>query len=421
MVNMLNTSSANGGEFQHPVLSVVMPVYNSAKHLAECLDSVCNQTYRYLEIICVDDGSTDGSARILDDYAGRDPRIVVFHRENEGPSSARNLALDHAHGTFVIGLDSDDVLLPNCYERALSYMTDEVDMVCFGVHVFGEDSRQVSRVANSKSLKIEKEELIPLTGEKDGIVTGYAWNKIFRRKIIEQYNIRYPEGVIWCEDVVFSQKYASVARNVYMLPEKLYRYRIHGASITGMARADNRANIMIFTPISMVYDWYHKRGIWDQYLPTVEHWANYVLWILKFIPRPHKLKAKIKFCCWVHQWGLSRYFPDNEVLQLYGDLGVIDVLQRYVEEIVKEAERARQASCQPFISEEENSFSFCYGLSRNLPIFVVKNSKDVKTGRKEVRVQLFGIVPFLLGKGSSNRMHWKLFYVIPVWRVEKLP
>ena len=95
-------------EMQDPLISVIIPVYNVAPYLREAVDSAINQTYRNLEIIMVDDGSTDGSGDICDEYASRDPRITVIHQKNCGSSSARNAGLDRATGEYIAFLDSDD-------------------------------------------------------------------------------------------------------------------------------------------------------------------------------------------------------------------------------------------------------------------------------------------------------------------------
>ena len=103
-------------ETKRPLVSVVMPVYNSEKYLKESLDSVLNQTYENLEVICVDDGSEDHSLDILNYYAKKDSRVRVYTQDNKGPSVARNKALDNAEGEYISFVDSDDFLQLNAYE-----------------------------------------------------------------------------------------------------------------------------------------------------------------------------------------------------------------------------------------------------------------------------------------------------------------
>ena len=121
-----------------PFLSIVVPVHNAKSRLSECLMSLLRQTYRPLEIICVDDGSEDNSLEILQKYALLDSRIKVIHQENAGVSAARNRGLDAATGEYVTFVDADDWVEPVAYEMAMSAFHQEVDMVCFGVVVDGE-------------------------------------------------------------------------------------------------------------------------------------------------------------------------------------------------------------------------------------------------------------------------------------------
>ena len=128
------------------LVSVIVPVYNTAPWLRKCLDSIINQTYRNLEIICVNDGSTDDSASILDEYAAKDARIKVIHQANAGVSVARNKGLDIAVGEYVSFVDSDDWLEPETYERALNRMSDDVDMVWYGTAVEGDITADYRKV-----------------------------------------------------------------------------------------------------------------------------------------------------------------------------------------------------------------------------------------------------------------------------------
>ena len=116
-----------------PKISVIIPVYKVEQYLPECLDSIINQTYKNLEIICIDDGSPDNSGKILDEYASKDNRIRVIHKENGGISSARNAGLDIATGDWISFVDSDDWLDINTYEKLLSSADEaNTDIVMFG-------------------------------------------------------------------------------------------------------------------------------------------------------------------------------------------------------------------------------------------------------------------------------------------------
>ena len=108
----------------HPLVSIIVPVYNAEKTLERCVDSILNQTYQEYELLLVDDGSTHSSAALCDGYAARDPRVRVFHKENAGVSNARNLALAQARGTYLQFLDSDDWITPEATASLVSSVED---------------------------------------------------------------------------------------------------------------------------------------------------------------------------------------------------------------------------------------------------------------------------------------------------------
>lgn len=113
-------------------ISIIVPVYNAESYLKRCLDSIINQTYKNIEIILIDDGSTDKSGMICDEYKSHDDRIIVIHKANSGVSSARNSGLDIAGGEYIAFIDSDDYVPKNYLEMLLNDMTDETEMVVCG-------------------------------------------------------------------------------------------------------------------------------------------------------------------------------------------------------------------------------------------------------------------------------------------------
>ena len=129
--------------FLMPQVSVIIPIYNSEKYLHECLDSVINQTYKDIEIILVDDGSTDKSSSICDEYAKKDERIKVFHTSNNGPSHARNIGIDNATGEYIVFQDSDDYIELNMIEDTVKEaLKSDSDLVISGHKTFFEEERK---------------------------------------------------------------------------------------------------------------------------------------------------------------------------------------------------------------------------------------------------------------------------------------
>lgn len=173
------------------MISVIVPVYNAEKYLEKCLDSIVRQTYDNLEIILVDDESSDKSGEICDSWGKKDNRIRVIHQKKAGAGAARNRALDLSTGDFVAFVDSDDYLSYRMYEILMSYFNDQTDIVeCEFVNVYGNNFRfeyNYSQKAKEYSTdEAMKEHIL------DRHFRQLIWNKLYRRKCIE--NIRFPEG-----------------------------------------------------------------------------------------------------------------------------------------------------------------------------------------------------------------------------------
>ena len=210
------------------MLSVIVPVYNCEKYLAECLDSIIAQTYTDIEIICVNDGSKDSSLDILNQYAQKDSRIIIVNKENGGLSSARNAGLKEAKGEYVAFVDGDDVLAPETYEQALQDI-ENVDVVCFGIKVFGvgcADRRQV----DNEYYKIKFSGIVDVSKSVLFSTDVSSCNKLFKMDIIKKYKITYPEGLRY-EDACFYWKYMSFVKKIKYINKYFYFYRRHNESI----------------------------------------------------------------------------------------------------------------------------------------------------------------------------------------------
>lgn len=220
------------------MLSVIIPVYNAAVFLPRCLESLIGQTYQNLEVICVDDGSSDNSLEILQQYADRDSRIKVIHQENAGVSAARNAGLDVATGEYVTFVDADDWLELDAYEKIVSHMREGVDLVCFGTIVEG-DSKEEEMADKERYYGLKYKGCVNCgTKEIMGTDAG-VWNKLYRRTVMEHWGIRFPFGLAYGEDACFFVMYASVCRETYFLHERLYHYWVHPASAMARAKKKN--------------------------------------------------------------------------------------------------------------------------------------------------------------------------------------
>ncbi len=208
-----------------PEVSIIVPVYNAAKSLRRCIESILAQEYRAIELILVDDGSTDDSPAICDEYATADPRVRVIHQQNAGVSTARNRGLDTARGTWVQFADADDWLAPDATKLMVRAATEHgCDMVIADYYrVVG------TRVARKGDIDLDR----PITPAEyaDCMIEnpadyyyGSLWNKLFSRAIIEEHHLRMDPALSWCEDFIFVLEYAARVTSVYPLPVPVYYY-----------------------------------------------------------------------------------------------------------------------------------------------------------------------------------------------------
>lgn len=201
------------------LLSIIVPVYNVKSYLKKCVESIINQTYTNLQIILVDDGSTDGSQTICDELAKKDSRIVVFHKENGGSSTARNTGLDHAAGEYIAFVDSDDWLEPNMYQDLITQIEEHnADMAVSSFYECKENEKNA--IGDSKNVKVlNTEEIFSNKNQLRFLV----WNKIFRKAFVE--NLRFVPGQVY-EDFHFCRQAFLQTKKLVYLDSPLYNYRI---------------------------------------------------------------------------------------------------------------------------------------------------------------------------------------------------
>ena len=209
-------------------ISVVIPVYNVAAYLERCLSSVVGQTYENLEIICVDDGSTDRSGEILDHFAAEDDRIVVIHQPNGGVSTARNTALDRCTGDFIGFVDGDDWLESDMYETLIRNITAyDIDIsACGYFEDYGGEARQVENMLPVPQHPMDTRDFLKYIYIRDQYrgVASYLCSRLMRRDVILKPAISFDRQITHCEDIIFAaQCYLRSRKSVYTsIP--LYHY-----------------------------------------------------------------------------------------------------------------------------------------------------------------------------------------------------
>ncbi len=213
---------------QQPLISVIVPVYNAVAFLDECLSSIVGQTYRNLEIIVVDDGSTDGSAQMCDSWAGKDQRIRVIHQPNCGHSAARNAALDVMTGSLVTMVDSDDVLHPRFVEILLDTMTATgADIaVCDYIPFSGSALSFPQPDERRTHTAFNRQEATLAVFYQQGL-THSPWARLFKASLFN--DIRFPLGIIY-EDLAIIYPLLQQCNRVVTIPDVLYGYRQHDSN-----------------------------------------------------------------------------------------------------------------------------------------------------------------------------------------------
>ena len=204
--------------------SIIVPVYNVEAYLADCLESLLRQDFDDWEAICVNDGSTDSSARILDGYASRDSRIRIINQPNGGLSAARNTGLDAATGDYILFLDSDDWLENNTLS-CLSNHLDNADMICFGGWMGSKEESPAQEAFDSGWSYYNRHAI-----EHHEFPFVCVVLRCYRRKFLEDNTLRFRVGILH-EDNHFTPRACLVAKEVKVIPYSFYHYRIRPGSI----------------------------------------------------------------------------------------------------------------------------------------------------------------------------------------------
>ena len=225
------------------LVSVIVPVYNVEKYLKRCLDSILAQDYTAIEVLVVDDGSTDASAAICDTYAAY-PQVKVWHQSNQGQSAARNLALDNAKGEYVLFVDADDYVAPDILSETVTVLEKaQADVVIFDFfvdkngyqHPFVPDFWARDKLSPDK---ITTQNIISLTMVDD--IPNLVWNKLYKRKLWDK--LRFPEGYYYEDLFIHPQLFFNVAKAIYLTKCLYYNNRLNPLSTTSVAGDSNAFN-----------------------------------------------------------------------------------------------------------------------------------------------------------------------------------
>ena len=210
-----------------PQISIIIPIYNTEKYLKQCLDSLIEQTFKDIEIICVNDGSTDNSKNILEKFAAEDNRFVILNQENQGASRARNKAINLAKGDYILFLDSDDFFAPQMLEKSYNKaLASDADITIFQFQSFDNKTNSFGSVSGINIENIPEEALFTHKDCPKIFPTFYAvvWNKLYKTQFIKENKLEFQE-IPCSEDISFCFESLALASKILVLKEVFVFYR----------------------------------------------------------------------------------------------------------------------------------------------------------------------------------------------------
>ena len=264
-------------------ISVVIPVFNTECYLSTCLDSVLNQTLENIEVICIDDGSTDNSLEILKKYQKKDNRVKIISKDNEGQGVARNIGISEAIGEYIAFVDSDDFIKKTMLEKLYnSCKNNNLDLVMCKVASFYELSNEINDSLWYYSLGVFNDFEKRVFSHKDTLeftceISVTPYNKLYKTSLIKKYDINFAENLIFEDEVFFYDVYLK-AKKVSSVDETLYYYRINRAEST-VGKTANKDYSDIVPIFKLIIEKFKETNTWDDYKISVSNrFIHLMLW-----------------------------------------------------------------------------------------------------------------------------------------------
>lgn len=283
-------------------VSVIIPVYNAAPYLRQCLDSVVRQTLRDIEIICVDDGSTDSSLEILREYRARDPRIQVLTQANVNAGAARNRGLDLAKGEYLSFLDADDFFDPEMLEQAYARAkSSDAEILVFRCNNYiTEEDRYTDRWNSIEAANIPEIQPFPGTAVKGNLFftfVGWAWDKLFSRQYIQENGLRFQEQRT-TNDLYFTYFALAKSQRIVTMDELFAHHRIQLA--TSLEATRDKSWDCFYKALIALRDGLQREKLFDRYERAfVNYSVWFTLWNLSTISWPMQ---EVLFYLLKHTW-----------------------------------------------------------------------------------------------------------------------
>ncbi len=241
------------------LVSVIVPIYNIENYLPRCCESIAAQSFEDIEVLLVDDGSTDNSASVARLWASRDNRFSVIPRDNGGLAEARNIGLEHAHGEWIMAVDGDDFLPLHAIERLWANVSNDVDVVVGQWQLFDDGTEPIENTVSSATLTMSGSDALDSILYQDGHVNGSVCARLIRRSLFD--TVRFPAGRLY-EDLAVAPSLYGNARQVTIIGDTVYYYRQHRpGSILNVFTASRADVLDILEQIEAQCDERHRPAV----------------------------------------------------------------------------------------------------------------------------------------------------------------
>lgn len=322
-----------------PKISVIIPCYNTEKYLRECLDSVINQTLKDIEIICINDGSTDNSGKILDEYAKKDNRIKVIHKENEGAGVARNVGISLAKGEYLSILDSDDVFELNMLELLLQKSeSTNADITICRSQILNLQNNQIEDMSWSLKYLPDKE----IFSYKDFLpfhvfdfCIGWSWDKLYKTSFVKEYNLEF-QNLRSTNDAYFVFLSLCLAKKITTIEDILITHRVN----TNQQLSETREKdpLCFIDACKKIRDSLIKYNLYDDLEQSFLNWfLSFTLWHINSLPIKHAniIKKNIvevfeEFKCFEKKEGFYINKNDYKMLNIFAESSTYSMQQELI-------------------------------------------------------------------------------------------
>lgn len=290
------------------MFSIIIPVYNSAKYIRRCLDSIIAQSYQDWECILIDDGSSDDSGAICDSYSVQDSRFKVIHKQNGGASSARNIGIEKSSGEWICFVDSDDWVVPD-YLQTFFDIEDKSDITFFAVSQDFANGCSLHRIPNlfkSNDRDEIEAEFALLKHGRIGDVFGWTVDKFYRSSLIKDNNINFVTSLVFREDEIFIMEAGRFAKSISVIDKILYHYCFRDSGITAGGIRIEDYKILSDKLLELLPSYHNEALLCKDFMRVSEYKIKYAL--LKGAPVTY-----IKYIKWLYPYfrEYPQYIPSG--------------------------------------------------------------------------------------------------------------